>query len=341
MKKVIILVILALCGITPYIADAQTLDRGPYLQSGTQTSINIRWRTSSSVVGVVKYGLSAENLDKILYGVSTTDHDIRIDGLMPGTRYYYSVGHGSTVLSGGQDNFFVTAPSGMKSTRIWVIGDAGTGNSNQEAVRDAYERFTNATNTHTDLWLQLGDNAYDKGTDGQYGDKMFNIYKSMLKKSVTWPAVGNHEWDYDYKHVHKDVFTLPGEEWYYSFDYSNIHFVCLNSCDGAILKDTSVMYQWLKADLAQNTKEWLIAYWHHPPYSKGSHLIRYSRSTVWISFSQATAMPMSGPISSPGTMVYLRPFVLSNTDCRIRRPTSRSLVALRVPSMQWSVHQVK
>ncbi len=31
------------------------------------------------------------------------------------------------------------------------------------------------------------------------------------------------------------------------------------------------MYQWLCADLAATTQDWIIAYWHHPPYSKGSH----------------------------------------------------------------------
>src|SRR6185503_10980450 len=31
------------------------------------------------------------------------------------------------------------------------------------------------------------------------------------------------------------------------------------------------MATWLRADLAQNTNRWLIAYWHHPPYTKGSH----------------------------------------------------------------------
>ena len=28
---------------------------------------------------------------------------------------------------------------------------------------------------------------------------------------------------------------------------------------------------WLKADLAATTQPWIIAFWHHPPYSKGSH----------------------------------------------------------------------
>ena len=31
------------------------------------------------------------------------------------------------------------------------------------------------------------------------------------------------------------------------------------------------MATWLRADLASSSRQWTIAYWHHPPYSKGSH----------------------------------------------------------------------
>jgi hypothetical protein len=31
------------------------------------------------------------------------------------------------------------------------------------------------------------------------------------------------------------------------------------------------MIRWLKADLEANKQDWLIAYCHHPPYTKGSH----------------------------------------------------------------------
>jgi hypothetical protein len=31
------------------------------------------------------------------------------------------------------------------------------------------------------------------------------------------------------------------------------------------------MLQWLSEDLASTDQEWLIAFWHHPPYSKGTH----------------------------------------------------------------------
>jgi hypothetical protein len=31
------------------------------------------------------------------------------------------------------------------------------------------------------------------------------------------------------------------------------------------------MMTWLQNDLAATNKAWIIAFWHHPPYTKGSH----------------------------------------------------------------------
>src|SRR5687767_5402286 len=33
----------------------------------------------------------------------------------------------------------------------------------------------------------------------------------------------------------------------------------------------SPMLNWLEQDLAANTNDWIIAFFHHPPYTKGSH----------------------------------------------------------------------
>jgi len=37
------------------------------------------------------------------------------------------------------------------------------------------------------------------------------------------------------------------------------------------LSTNGAMFRWLVRDLDANTNQWLIAYWHHPPYSRGSH----------------------------------------------------------------------
>src|SRR5439155_3251440 len=64
--------------------------------------------------------------------------------------------------------------------------------------------------------------------------------------------------------------VASGTKAYYSFNYANIHFVCLDSTDSN-RSPSGAMLTWLKSDLAANTQQWLIAFWHHPPYSKGSH----------------------------------------------------------------------
>jgi len=59
-------------------------------------------------------------------------------------------------------------------------------------------------------------------------------------------------------------------EAFYSFNYANIHFICLNSHD-LDRGPTALMARWLRADLEKTKSDWIVAYWHHPPYTKGSH----------------------------------------------------------------------
>jgi hypothetical protein len=64
--------------------------------------------------------------------------------------------------------------------------------------------------------------------------------------------------------------TASGTEAYYSFDYGRVHFICLNSHD-LDRTPTGAMAQWLKADLEKAKADWVVAFFHHPPYTKGSH----------------------------------------------------------------------
>jgi hypothetical protein len=127
----------------------------------------------------------------------------------------------------------------------------------------------------------LGDNAYDSGTDAQYQAAVFNMYPTLLRNTPLWPTRGNHDVLYSgANNDYYELFTLPksaeiggiasGTEAYYSFDYANTHFVCLDS-EGSDRSVGGPMAVWLRADLAATPRDWVIAYWHHPPYSKGSH----------------------------------------------------------------------
>lgn len=273
-----------LSGPTPVFA--QSITRGPYLQLGTSSSIVVRWRTNIATDSWVQFGSSPTTLaNAVSSPTPTTEHQVTLNGLSADTLYYYSVGTTSQVLAGANSShFFATAPTPgtAQPTRIWVIGDSGTANSNAAAVRDAYLNF--AGTRHTDLWLMLGDNAYQSGTDAEYQAAVFNIYPTLLRQSVVWPTLGNHDGasadSATQSGPYYDIFTLPkngeagglasGTEAYYSFDFGSIHFVVLDSFETSRAPN-GAMLTWLANDLAATNQPWIIAFFHHPPYSKGSH----------------------------------------------------------------------
>jgi len=262
------------------------LTRGPYLQSSTTSSVVIRWRTDVAVASRVIYGPNLASLEFTNLDLSIgTEHIVTLTNLQPDTRYFYAVGDAATNLAGPDaDHFFLThpLPQSTKDLRVWVIGDAGTKNANQQAVRNAFTNFNGTNLVHA--WLQLGDNAYDNGTDAEHQAAVFNMYPTLLRSSVTWPALGNHDTAYGTAYVdtypYFDIFTLPtageaggapsGTEHYYSFDLGMAHFICLDSMT-ASRATNGAMATWLRSDLAMNSNRWTVAYWHHPPYSKGSH----------------------------------------------------------------------
>jgi len=264
-------------------ADAQVVIRGPYLQDGTASGLVIRWRTDQATGSRVHYGPDAGSLTTLAGDdVLTTEHEVTIGGLPPETAYVYGVGTSTQVLAGGTAEFtFHTnpPPGAVRSVRFWVIGDSGTANFQAAGVRNGFVAY--AGNRTEDAWLMLGDNAYPYGTDAEYQAAVFDMYPALLRRSILWPTRGNHDQLYNgSNNDYYEIFTLPsagegggvpsGTEAYYSFDYANVHFLCLDS-QGSSRTPGSPMLTWLASDLAATPRDWVIAYWHHPPYTKGTH----------------------------------------------------------------------
>ena len=132
--------------------------------------------------------------------------------------------------------------------------------------------------------MHVGDMAYTKGSDSEFQFSFFEIYKSRLSSLSCWAAMGNHEGGSSKgprgTGPYFDAYVCPtegecggvpsGTESYYSWDYGTTHFICLNSFDESRSTDGS-MAQWLKSDLEKTMADWVVDYWHHPPYTKGSH----------------------------------------------------------------------
>ncbi|MFF9566141.1 discoidin domain-containing protein [Streptomyces sp. NPDC014685] len=120
------------------------------------------------------------------------------------------------------------------------------------------------------FYLTMGDNQYDDARISDYRayyDKTWGVFKNK-----THPVPGNHE-TYDpagslagYKAYYGSI-AYPQGKSYYSFDEGNWHFIALDSNSF----DQKAQIDWLKADLAKNSKACIAAIWHHPLYSSGGH----------------------------------------------------------------------
>ncbi|MDB5241715.1 MAG: metallophosphoesterase [Spirosoma sp.] len=270
---------------------AQNLVRGPYLQVITPTSVTVRWRTNQPVIGRVWSGPSDTQLTNSLReGQASLEHSVTLTGLQPATRYAYAIGHDEIKLAAGPDYYVQTAPTtgDKRPMRMWVLGDFGVGNENQQAVYQAYRKAT--ANRPADLWLWLGDNAYCCGTDEEYQQYVFNVYGPTFRNTPFYPSPGNHDYadsGTNFNIPYYKLFSMPtkaeaggvasNSQAYFSANYGNVHIISLDSQaqqpqdQGRLYDTTSVQVQWLKQDLAANKLTWTIVIFHHPPYSKGSH----------------------------------------------------------------------
>ncbi|MBT8043811.1 MAG: metallophosphoesterase family protein [Verrucomicrobiae bacterium] len=220
----------------------------------------------------------------------TIQFEAKLTGLQPDTQYYYAIYDGSDRLTTDDGSYrFRTHPKAgaKRDIYFWAVGDSGRGNKMQKDVHQAMVDYNKKHNLHLDMYLHVGDMAYGSGRDPEFQAHFFKIYDTTLRNTVCWPAMGNHEgytsngktgvgpyYDAYVSPTQGEAGGVPsGKESYYSFDFGRAHFVVLNSHD-LDRKPTAAMAQWLREDLAKtNPKnvDWLIAYWHHPPYTKGSH----------------------------------------------------------------------
>lgn len=226
-------------------ASALSVTRGPYLHQSTPTSIIMVWQTDdASNSKIVLSDSPGADGQAYVSNSQSTLHALQLSDLQPGRRYYYTVGSTTTTVAGGDaSTFFDTAPpvGSPASTRLWVVGDSGTGGTSQRQVRDAMHNAVGERSP--DLFIHVGDMAYSDGEDHEFQANFFDVYEETLRHSVIWPALGNHEGrssnSANQSGPYYNSYFLPtggeaggvpsGTEAYYSFDYANIHFVVLDS----------------------------------------------------------------------------------------------------------------
>jgi phosphodiesterase/alkaline phosphatase D-like protein len=99
------------------------LTRGPYLQMASQSAVTLRWRTDKATDSKIEVGTSVGTYTfAAINSTITTEHEVRISGLSPDTKYFYRFGSSTRVLQGGVENFFYTAPLASSPGKIRVAG---------------------------------------------------------------------------------------------------------------------------------------------------------------------------------------------------------------------------
>lgn len=263
---------------------SQTFTRKPFLQKGSYNKASVCWRVSAASALTVRYGTDSTNLSvSSPASPSAVDACVALDSntLLPNTKYFYEIYNGTTKLTGSAKQSFRTAPTvgTKKKSTFWINGDGGSPGVQQRNVINSFIRTNQGTSV--DGVLLLGDNVYETGTDAELTNNFFAPFADVLSTNFTWPAVGNHEAGSTSDAApHKAAFNLPtageiggvasGNELYYSFNYANIHFIILDSQVSSRLK-TGAQYLWLQQDLLATRQDWIIVYWHHPPYSFSGH----------------------------------------------------------------------
>ena len=252
-------------------ARSTSLIRGPYLQWVRPDAITIMWETVDEVNSIVEYGTAAA------YGSVATDcdatsrHELTVTGLNAYTVYHYRVRSNSQVFS--EDRTFKTAAAAGQSTFSFaVLGDTQSGIP--AAHFDRYRDSADRDHPHSaalietlrpDFYLHAGDLVFN-GSDLAAWDDFFKFEGNLMSRITIFPTMGESEGaHYNYFRI----FHLPNNERWYSFDYGNAHFVCLQIDGFGDATPGSEQYRWLEGDLASTNKPWKIAFFHYPPYSYG------------------------------------------------------------------------
>ena len=263
--------VLALCAL----ATAQAADKlvgGPYVVNPAARSATIGWVVETGAVRTgSKPGEAARQVPVL------RSEKISMTGLKAGETVYYEIpGDAPVEQRRGQ---FKVAPTGRANFQFVVFGDTRTRD-------DLHRRIVQAiSKTEPDFVIHTGDLVTD-GYDSSQWPVFFDIEREMLRKTVFYPVLGNHERNNARFYDFFDVNTA-----YYSFNWGSADFALLNGDVNNLSPGKAVrerfwqdQLRWLEDDLSQNQKaDFRFVVMHHPPftaYQVPSHMSKVTPTLV-------------------------------------------------------------
>jgi len=204
-------------------------------------------------------------------------HKAEATGLKTDTEYYFRVGD-AKLNNWSEVGTFETAPKKGSFTFIDLTDTQAK--TEDEAILSA-ETISKAMETvpNAEFIVHNGD-LVDDGVEEEQWDWLFGHSQESLLNTTFAPSAGNHE-DEDYAFI--EHFNLDAPEnsetetgAYYSYDYSNAHFVVLNSNEDSekYANFSEEQVEWLKEDVKEakaNGAKWVIVNIHKGPYTTSNH----------------------------------------------------------------------
>lgn len=253
------------------------------------TSRTIMWQSDSSEVdAVIEYRLVGSDDIKTLSATDTafTDdgsttyiHEATITGLESNTKYEYRVGYSTDRRSDWYP--LETAGAGEYEVLIYPDSQSGDYSGWEQIVKDSAKRNPSAA-----LYISMGD-LVDNGEQAYQWRTWLDSIKPLSTRIPLAPTLGNHEmytldWKMREPRAYLNYFDVPNngnvtfDRRYYSYDYGDVHYVVLDTqlyeSNHEDNHDThhpdlyDVQVQWLRQDLAANTKKWTVVLMHRDPF---------------------------------------------------------------------------
>ena len=253
------------------------------------TSRTIMWQSDNSESdAIIEYRLEeSKNIQSIGAtdkaftddGSTTYIHEGTLTGLTPKTKYEYRVGYGSDRRS----DWYPLETAGASVYDVLIYPDSQSGDYSQweEIVKDSAHR-----NPRTALYISMGD-LVDNGEQDYQWRTWLNSIRPLSATVPLATTLGNHEmytldWKMREPYAYLNYFAVPpnGNETfnrrYYSYDFGDVHYVVLDTqlyeSNHEDNHDThhpdlyDVQVQWLRQDLAANTKKWTVVLMHRDPF---------------------------------------------------------------------------
>ena len=253
------------------------------------TSRTIMWQSDSSEAdAVIEYRLVGDEhtqtigaTDKAFTddGSTTYIYEATLTGLAPNTKYEYRVGYGTDRRS----DWYSLETAGGNVYDVLIYPDS------QSADYSQWEEIVKSSALHnprTALYISMGD-LVDNGEQAYQWRTWLNSIKPLSANVPLATTLGNHEmytldWKMREPYAYLNYFAVPpnGNETfnrrYYSFDFGDVHYVVLDTTlyesNHEDNHDThhpdlyDVQVQWLRQDLAANTKKWTVVLMHRDPF---------------------------------------------------------------------------